>query len=105
MYTISKKSAVNLSLKFPDINRNGQGADGKVLNFTNNQRNANPSAGVSFLSYCEKFNENTQDQGKCENGHPPSRRVTWVGWYNLSEGDFGNTGRYVSRASKMCLEF
>lgn len=66
MYTISKKSAVNLSLKFPDINRNGQGADGKVLNFTNNQRNANPSAGVSFLSYCEKFNENTQDQGKCE---------------------------------------
>lgn len=61
-----EKFTVNLSLKFPDIHLNGHGADGKVLNFTNNQRHANPSAGVSFLSYCKRFNENTQDQGTCE---------------------------------------
>lgn len=89
---------MNLSLKFPDIN-------GKVLNFTNNQRNANPSTGVSFLSYCKKFKENTQDQGKCERmgTHFTPGSGGLVGTTSLK----GILATWVSmsRASEMCLEF
>lgn len=40
-YNILKKEIMNLAVKFPRINLNGRRANGKVFNFTDNQKNAN----------------------------------------------------------------